>query len=157
MKFFFLLLLILCKPNEKLPNSLNSIQAVLETSMKAIQENDSSKLDSILLTRKEHNELFWKHIGEKFLSDKSMTSDLAYDFMDYETKAVKEFLFKEFKNKKFLIDKSYCQRVEIYGPFKLHLGCRIKLKDLNGSILEIDNIRSVVELNDSFKLYHLRK
>jgi hypothetical protein len=86
-----------------------------------------------------------------------MNADLAYDFMDYETKQVKNFLLKELGGKKFKIESTNCSKVEKYGPFHLHLNCKIYYSDLSGKIDVLDNIRSVIELNGKFNLYHLRK
>ena len=59
---------------------------------------------------------------------------------------------------KYLSVKSIsCSRIEKYGPFKLHLGCKIIAINPAGNGIEITGIRTVIELNGKFKLYHLRR
>ena len=152
----FLLLIQFCK-NEELTHTLKSKEEVLIETVRALENLDSKKIDSLLMTRKEHNEIFWKYVGERFTSDPNMSADLAYDFMDFETQQVKNLLLKELGGKKIKIESTKCNKTEKYGPFNLHLNCFIFISGLNGKIEAIDNIRSVIELNGKFKLYHLRK
>ncbi len=145
-----------CKNEKFLVEGLNSKEEVLETSFKALVNGEVKKLDSLLLTREEHNQIFWKYVGERFTSDPNMNADTAFDYMDFETQAMKKILLKEFAQMKTSILSSSCGKVEEYGPFRLHLGCKIVIESPKGTI-PFDNIRSVLELNGKFKLYHLRR
>ena len=109
------------------------------------------------MTRKEHNENFWNHVGERFTKDPNITADFAFDQMNLETNYAKPQLQKELTGKLRTIQSIGCNRVENYGSFKLHLGCKVVAMDPTGNLLEINGFRTVIELNGKYKLYHLKR
>ena len=159
-KFIFVLFIFIlqCAPKTiPLSNTYNSKEEVLEKAFEFISNGDMESLDRILLTRKEHNENFWNYVGERFTKDSGMTADLAFEHMNLETNYAKPQLQKELTKKYLKIQSMGCNRVEQYGPFKLHLGCKIVTIASTGEILIINGIRTVIELNGKFKLYHLKR
>lgn len=155
---FIILLLVQC--NTKAPplsNTLNTKEEVIEKAFEFIAKGDEVSLDKLLLTREEHNANFWNHVGERFTSDPGMNADLAFEHMNIETQYAKQQLFHDLKDKYLSIKNIKCSRIEVYGPFKLHLGCKILATNPAGNGLEINGIRTVIELNGKYKLYHLKR
>jgi hypothetical protein len=158
-KFIFLVLILLtCSPKTTaLSNTYNSKEEVIQKAFDFISSGDMKSLDRMILTREEHNENFWNHVGERFTKDPGMTADLAFEQMNLETNYAKPQLQRELTGKFRRIQSTSCNREETYGPFKLHLGCKVIAIDPTGNLLEINGIRTVIELNGKFKLYHLKR
>lgn len=157
-KYLLVLFLLFCTPKAApLSNTLNTKEEVIQKALEYILKGDEASLDKLLLTRDEHNTNFWNHVGERFTSDPGMTPDLAFEHMSIETHYAKQQLFHDLKNKFLSIKSIYCSRIEKYGPFTLHLGCKIIAINPVGNQLEINGIRTVIELNGKFKLYHLKR
>ncbi len=151
--------LSICKEtNYDLGFTLPSKEEVILKTIENIKNGEEENLEKLLLSRKEHNEMFWNHVGEKFTSDKGMSADLAYDFMSTETKIAHKELSKLLRGKEFSISKVQCTRTpEQYGPFTLHLGCSFRLRWQNETEEIVTGIRSVLEYKNRFKLYHLKR
>jgi len=156
--FFPLILSCSTKTNYDLGYTLSSKEEVIRKTFEFISSGDSAGIDKILLSRDQHNTMFWNHVGELFASDKGMTANDAYNWMNMETKIAENELIREFKGKKLSIRNSECLgKRERYGPFILHLGCHITLADDIGKETESSGIRSILEYKGRFKLYHLRR
>ncbi len=152
------LFLFYCTPKAlPLSNTLNSKEEVIQKAFEFFSKGDEVSLDKLLLTREEHNTNFWNHVGERFTSDPGMTADLAFEHMNIETYYAKQQLFHDLKYKSLSLKSITCNRVEKYGPFKLHLGCKILAINPAGNGFEISGIRTVIELDGRFKLYHLKR
>lgn len=157
---YFLLILFLysCAPKATpLSNTFDSKDAVILKGFEFLSKGDEASLDKLLLTRDEHNTNFWNHVGERFTSDLGMTADLAFEHMNIETHYAKLQLFHDLKDKYLSAKSVSCNRIEVYGPFKLHLGCKILAMTPTGIGIEVNGIRTVIELNGKFKLYHLKR
>lgn len=157
-KYSVLILLLFCSPSAPpLSNTLNTKQEVIQKALEFILKGDEASLDKLLLTREEHNTNFWNHVGERFTSDPGMNADLAFEHMNIETHYAKQQLFHDLKGKFLTVKSISCSRLEKYGPFRLHLGCKIIAINPIGNGIEITGIRTVIELNGKFKLYHLKR
>ncbi|MBP7282811.1 MAG: hypothetical protein KBA66_14610 [Leptospiraceae bacterium] len=155
---FAILLLVQCNPKvPPLSNTFTSKEEVLQKAFEFVSKGDEVSLNKLLLTREEHNTNFWNHVGERFTSDPGMNADLAFEHMNIETTYAKQQLFHDLKGKYLSVKSSSCGRVEKYGPFKLHLGCKILAINPAGNGFEISGIRTVIELDGRFKLYHLKR
>ena len=157
-KYIVLFFLLFCTPKAPpLSNTLNTKEEVIQKAFEFISKGDEASLDKLLLTREEHNTNFWNHVGERFTKDPGMTADLAFEHMNIETYYGKQQLIHDFKDKYLSVKSISCSRIEKYGPFKLHLGCKIIAINPTGNGIEITGIRTVIELDGKFKLYHLRR
>ncbi len=157
-KIILVFFLFYCSPKvPPLTNTYNSKEEVIQKAFEYISKGDEVSLDKLLLTREEHNTNFWNHVGERFTSDPGMNADLAFEHMNIETYYAKLQLFQSIKDKYLSIKSIGCNRIEVYGPFKLHLGCKVLALSPTGIALEINGIRTVIELNGTFKLYHLKR
>jgi hypothetical protein len=157
-KYMLLILILYCSPKAlPLSNTYSSKEEVIQKAFEFISKGDEVSLDKLLLTREEHNTNFWNFVGERFTSDPGMTADLAFEHMNIETYYAKQQLFHDLKNKYLSIKSITCNRIETYGPFKLHLGCKILAVNPAGIESEISGIKTVIELNGKYKLYHLKR
>lgn len=153
---FPLLILMACYKNEiNLKDGSDSLDNLLKKAMISISSDNKVGINNLLLSRKEHNEYFWKHVGERFTSDKGMTPDLAYDFMNMETQLTIDEMKKQYRNKDIVDIKVQCNKEpEFYGPFKLNLGC---LVFLNESKDAIHNFYGIIEYKSTYKLYNMKR
>lgn len=157
-KYIIVIFLFYCMPKAlPLSNTLNSKEEIIQKAFEFFSKGDEVSLDKLLLTREEHNTNFWNHVGERFTSDPGMTADLAFEHMNIETYYAKQQLFHDLKDKSLSVKSIACNRMEKYGPFKLHLGCKILAINPAGNGIEISGIRTVIELDGKYKLYHLKR
>lgn len=156
---FFVIIFTFCNRTDyDLGYTLESKEEVIKKTFEMLKEGDSAGIDKILLSREQHNTMFWRHVGEPYISDKGMTANDAYNWMNMETRIAERELISQLKGKNLSISKIECKRKpEIYGPFTLHLGCSLLVTDPESKSETITGIRSVLEYNGRFKLYHLRR
>jgi|GEM_PF-1777056 len=164
--FYFSLVLILALLQEScfgyknivLLDSLPNVESVVKATFEAGKNQDTITLGKVLLTRKEHNELFWPHVGERFHSDLGMNADIAYDSMALETKVRFPSLAAYAKTPGKIQNIRCVRPVETYGPFLLHLGCRFEFVPNDPKLAPVTEtvINGVIEANGQFKLYHLK-
>lgn len=153
----FSIVLLFCNKHYKLENSRSTKEEVIRDVMFAFQNGNLEELNKILLSRKEHNDYFWPHIGERFHSDKGLSADLAYDFMLAETNIRSKNLLSFYKGKSFNIQNINCSRpIEKYGPFDLYLGCNFDLILSNGESIKERTVNGIICTNGQCKLYHLK-
>lgn len=144
--------------NYQLMNMHSTQDEVIKKALEFTSDGNRDGIISLLLTRNEHNTMFWNHVGERFTSDPGMTADLAYDHMGYETIIALDEFLKDFGGKQVEMIEYKCNRKEVYGPFTLHLGCLLKFKESStGKAVERHTFRTLIEYKGNFKLYHLRR
>lgn len=162
-KFIFLFFITLfsnCNDTRYiLENQKSSIDELFTQSLICMTEGDSVCMDKIIINRKEHNEMFWNHIGERFTSDPNLTPDMAYNSMSMEMRILWRDFLKDFKGKKLKLKSVDCNSTkETYGPFKLVRGCNAKIENTeNGEIIQLTRIPNLLEYNGKYKIYNFKR
>ncbi len=157
---FFITLFTNCKDTRYiLENQKSSLDELFTESLICMTEGDSVCMDKLIMNRKEHNEMFWNHVGERFTSDPNLTPDLAYDSMSMEMRVLWRDFLKDFKGKKLKLLSVKCNsEKETYGPFKLVRGCNAKIENTeNAEIIQLTRISNLIEYNGKFKIYNFKR
>jgi hypothetical protein len=137
----------------------SSKEELIQKTILNITKGNRTELIKLFLSREEHNKLFWPNLPDKFTLDKGITPDSAYDFMTMETNLSLNTLEKQIFGKELKIYNLQCSRnPEVYGPFKLHLGCNFQIKENVDKEDElIRNIYGIIEYNGEFKIYNFKR
>ncbi|HMX32067.1 MAG TPA: hypothetical protein PK079_06215 [Leptospiraceae bacterium] len=145
--------------NYNLENLKTTKEELFKEAVFYATRNDSKSMDKIILNRKEHNEFFWKHVGERFTSDPGMTPDLAYDHMSLETRIAWRELIRDLNGKNLEFSKVECTAPsEVYGPFTLIRGCISYFRNLDtDEMIQIKKIRNIIQYNGKVKIYNLKR
>lgn len=146
-----------CSSNPDWKGGEKSIPDLMQKAYEALKNNDDHKLSELTLSREEHNKLFWKHVGDKYTSDKGMNADTAYDFMSMESQLSIQTLKNRVINFSNNLQFKGCRRMEKYGPFQLHLGCEISVIDDKNIENILGNIYGVIEYSGSYKIYNYKR
>ncbi len=159
--FLILLLLGNCdRTDYTLSNANESKEKLLKTAFNYAMAKDGNGIETLILSRTEHNEMFWDHVGEKFTSDPGMTPNLAFEHMNIESVIAWKELMVELEGRKSIsFQKVECKMPsEKYGPFTLHRGCISTLLDgeKNESFIN-KKFRTLIEYKGKFKIYHLKR
>lgn len=159
--FFLFSLTANCNyPDYQLENMRNTKEEILQEALVYAKNKNGNDFEKIVLSRKEHNEMFWNHVGEKFTSDVGMTPDLAFEHMSLESLiAWRELMKKLDDHKKISFEKVECKAPsEKYGPFTLIRGCISTLYDEDKKETFTDSkIRTLIEYKGKYKVYNLKR
>jgi hypothetical protein len=146
--------------NYVLANASESKEKILEVAFNYAKAKDGSGIEKLILNRKEHNEMFWNHVGEKFTTDTGMNPDLAFEHMSIESViAWKELMVEMETRKNISLQKVECKMPsEKYGPFTLYRGCISTLLDKEkNEVFTNKKFRTLIEYKGKYKIYHLKR
>lgn len=151
--FFQILFLISCQTHE-LSNSCNSIDALAEKVLKAIESNDAQTLDGLRINQEEFKKYLWPEFPA---SKNDVPYDFAWDNLNGKTIKGLRRALSDYGTQTFELESvSFKEGIEEYPTFKIHTKTVLHVKDKVGNEKKLEFCGSIVERNGEYKLLSYR-
>ncbi|MCX7834515.1 MAG: hypothetical protein N2450_00405 [bacterium] len=156
MKKYFTVLILFwmtaCTPHKTLyQHSFQTPERLGETILKAISENDSSRLAKVLMTETEYKQIFYKSLPDSI--QQAMPVDLAWGFVEQDSrKAIRRYL-ADYGGQHIRLQKVFFRfEPHRYENLVVHRGMVMEVLLPNGETESWRLVNVVVEQNGYFKV-----
>ncbi|MBX7152862.1 hypothetical protein K1X84_14630 [bacterium] len=135
-------------------NSCNSIDALAEKVLKAIESNDAQTLDGLRINQEEFKKYLWPEFPA---SKNDVPYDFAWDNLNGKTIKGLRRALSDYGTQTFELESvSFKEGIEEYPTFKIHTKTVLHVKDKVGNEKKLEFCGSIVERNGEYKLLSYR-
>lgn len=144
-------------PDPLLTNAQGSPEKVCQAALDALAANDAQALNSLRLTRFEHDSILVPHmpVGQDTTGHRDL--ELAWYLLNQRCeKGIRRALADHGGVDFELVSVRFTRPAELHGPLTVHRGPEVRVRDANGDELILGIFGSILQQGGSYKLVSFR-